>query len=133
MKRTVLLVWALLGVVGLLSGFPAGQVAAQRAQVLSLASLYWPQVTFFSGGTEAPDETAQGEWLNLVAKAGFSYLMANVKYLRDGEYDLERIEEAAAQDGVALTMLRVRPVRPGKGQGAPRLTTSAGGAPGGER
>ena len=55
----------------------------------------WPQVTFFSGGTEAPDETAQGEWLNLVAKAGFSYLMANVKYLRDGEYDLERIEEAA--------------------------------------
>ena len=39
----------------------------------------WPQVTFFSGGTEAPDETAQGEWLNLVAKAGFSYLMASVK------------------------------------------------------
>ena len=74
----------------------------------------WPQVTFFSGGTEAPDETAQGEWLNLVAKAGFSYLMANVKYLRDGGYDLERIEEAAAQDGVSMTMLRVRPVRPRK-------------------
>ena len=46
----------------------------------------WPQVTFFSsGGTEAPDETAQGEWLNLVAKAGFSFLMAHVKYLRDGD------------------------------------------------
>ena len=73
----------------------------------------WPQVTFFSGGTEAPDETAQGEWLNLVTKAGFSYLMAHVKYLRDGEYDFERIEEAAAQDGVSMTNLRVRPVRPG--------------------
>jgi hypothetical protein len=30
----------------------------------------WPQVTFFSGGTEALDDTAQGEWLNLIAKAG---------------------------------------------------------------
>ena len=31
----------------------------------------YPQVTFDSGGTEAPDETAQGDWLNLVSKAGF--------------------------------------------------------------
>src|SRR5262249_54416050 len=53
----------------------------------------WPQVTFVSGGTEAPDETAQGDWLNLVTKPGFSYLMAHVKYLRDGRYQVERIEE----------------------------------------
>jgi hypothetical protein len=74
----------------------------------------WPQVTFFSGGTEAPDETAQGEWLNLVAKAGFSYLMANVKYLRDGQYAVQRIEEDAARDAVSLTTVRIRPVMPGK-------------------
>jgi hypothetical protein len=49
--------------------------------------------------------------------------MANVKYLRDGEYDVERIEEAAPQDGVSITMLRVRPVKPGKAQPT-RLTTS---------
>jgi hypothetical protein len=74
----------------------------------------WPQVTFFSGGTEAPDETAQGEWLNLVAKAGFSYLMANVKYLRDGQYAVQRIEEDAARDLVSLTTVRIRPVRPAR-------------------
>ena len=49
----------------------------------------WPQVTFVSGGTEAPDETAQGDWLNLVTKPGFSYLMAHLRYLRDGRYTVE--------------------------------------------
>lgn len=72
----------------------------------------WPQVTFVSGGTEAPDETAQGEWLNLVTKPGFSYLMAHVKYLRDGQYRVERIEEEGQRDAISLTLLRVRPVMP---------------------
>ncbi|HMF96980.1 MAG TPA: M14 family zinc carboxypeptidase [Vicinamibacterales bacterium] len=86
----------------------------------------WPQVTFFSGGTEAPDETAQGEWLNLVAKAGFSYLMANIKYLRDGQYTIHRIEEDAARDAVSLTTVRIRPVLPGKTV-PPARTSTAGG------
>jgi hypothetical protein len=98
----------------------------RAGQPLARATMnQYPQVTFFSGGTEAPDETAQGEWLNLVAKAGLSYLMANVKYLRDGEYDIQRIEEAAPQDGVSLTRLRVRPVKPGRGGPPTRITTSA--------
>jgi len=113
------------------TGEPRGsrRMAAPRAgQPLARATMnQWPQVTFFSGGTEAPDETAQGEWLNLVTKAGLSYLMANVKYLRDGEYDFDRIEEAAPQDGVSLTMLRVRPVRPAKPQTPSRVSTSNGG------
>jgi len=82
---------------------PAGRRAAISA---------WPQVTFMSGMTEAPDETAQGEWLSLVTKAGFSFLMAHVKYLEQGQYRVERIEEGGARDGAVLTMLRVRPVRP---------------------
>jgi hypothetical protein len=73
----------------------------------------WPQVTFMSGMTESPDETAQGEWLNLVTKPGFSFLMAHVKYLRDGRYKVERIEEDGQRDSTSLTWLRVRPVRPG--------------------
>lgn len=72
----------------------------------------WPQVTFVSGGTEAPDETAQGEWLNLVTKPGFSYLMAHVKYLRDGGYRVERIEEEGQRDSTTLMLFRVRPVTP---------------------
>jgi hypothetical protein len=88
----------------------------------------WPQVTFVSGGTEAPDETAQGDWLNLVTKPGFSYVMAHVKYLRDGRYQVDRIEEEGQgpnqRDSTSLTVLRVRPVKPASG-GA--TTTSAGG------
>ncbi|MGQ0735408.1 MAG: M14 family zinc carboxypeptidase, partial [Acidobacteriota bacterium] len=80
----------------------------------------WPQVTFISGGTEAPDETAQGDWLTLVTKPGFSFLMAHIKYLRDGQYAVERIEEGGQRDSTTLTLLRVRPVKPGAS--APRTT-----------
>ena len=73
----------------------------------------WPQVTFFSAGTEAPDETAQGEWLNLVTKPGFSFLMAHIKYLRDGRFKVERIEAGGQRDSTSITLLRVRPVMPG--------------------
>ncbi len=72
----------------------------------------WPQVTFESGGTETPDETAQDGWLTLVTKPGFSYLMAHIKYLRDGRYTLDRIADDGPQDSVTLTRLRVRPVKP---------------------
>lgn len=74
----------------------------------------WPQVTFVSGGTEAPDETAQGPWLDLVTKPGFSYVMAHVTYLRDGRYAVERIEEDGQRDSTSLTLLRVRPVLPAR-------------------
>ena len=67
--------------------------------------------------TESPDETAQGEWLDLVTKPGFSYLMAHVKYLRDGRYTVERIEEDGQRDSTSITLLRVRPVRPGRRAG----------------
>ena len=96
-------------------GNPAGDSGAGPGGGTGRFSMNaWPQVTFFSGGTEAPDETAQGEWLNLVAKAGFSYLMASVKYLRDGHYTVQRIEEDATRDAVSLTTIRIRPVMPGK-------------------
>jgi hypothetical protein len=72
----------------------------------------WPNVTFNSGMTEAPDETAQGPWLDLVSRMGFSFLMAHVNYLHDGDSRIETIEEAAARDGVARTTIRLRPVRP---------------------
>jgi hypothetical protein len=107
-------------------GNPAGESGpGPAAGRFSMSA--WPQVTFFSGGTEAPDETAQGEWLNLVAKAGFSYLMANVKYLRDGHYTVQRIEEDAARDSVSLTTVRIRPVLPGRTPAMSRTTSAAGG------
>jgi hypothetical protein len=74
----------------------------------------WPQVTFMSGMTEAPDETAQGDWLSLVSQAGFSFLRAHLSYLVEGQYRVERVEEGGVRDGSVLTMVRVRPVMPGR-------------------
>ena len=109
-------------------GNPAGESGAGAGAGTGRFSMNaWPQVTFFSGGTEAPDETAQGEWLNLVAKAGFSYLMANIKYLRDGQYTVHRIEEDAARDAVSLTTVRIRPVMPGRTPASTRSTSATGG------
>jgi hypothetical protein len=88
----------------------------------------YPQVTFNVGMTEAPDETAQGDWLNLVSKAGFSFLMAHVNYLRDGQYTLERIEEAGQRDAVSMTVLRVRPVKPGKASRPVTTTNTSNGS-----
>ncbi|MFB3855171.1 MAG: M14 family zinc carboxypeptidase [Vicinamibacterales bacterium] len=78
----------------------------------------WPHVTYLNSGvSESPDETAQGDWLPLVIKPGLSFVMANIKYLRDGRYEVQRIEEDSGSDGAARTVLRVRPVLP------PRVTT----------
>lgn len=79
----------------------------------------WPQVTYFSGMTEAPDETAQGPWLDLVTRPGFSYLMANIKYLQEGRYQVQRIGEESGRDSVSLTSLRARPVMPARTPDAP--------------
>jgi hypothetical protein len=77
----------------------------------------WPQVTVFSGMTEAPDETAQGRWLDLVTRPGFSFLMANLRYLDQGRYEIQRVEEDGQRDSATRTMLRVRPVLPGPSAG----------------
>jgi hypothetical protein len=73
----------------------------------------WPGVTFFSAVSETPDETAQGKRVDLVTKPVFSYVMANIKYLRDGQYKVQHIEEDGQRDSVSLTTIRARPVQPG--------------------
>jgi hypothetical protein len=87
----------------------------------------YPQVTFNIGMTEAPDETAQGDWLNLVSRAGFSFLMAHVNYLRNGQFAIERVEEAGQRDAVSITLLRVRPVKAGRGVRPTSSSSSSGG------
>uniref|UniRef100_A0A7C3AN39 Peptidase M14 domain-containing protein n=1 Tax=Thermorudis sp. TaxID=1969470 RepID=A0A7C3AN39_9BACT len=112
------------------SGQPSGSRQASAGRFAGRggrsAMSRWPQVTYFIGGTEAPDETAQGEWLALVTQAGFSYLMASINYLKDGRYAIERIEEEADRDRVSLTLLRVRPVLPPRGLDAVTTNGTAG-------
>jgi hypothetical protein len=70
-----------------------------------------PNVTIWEGSTEAPDETARGDWLKLVATAGLQWDKAVLDYLAEGHYEIERKVEPFWQ-GVTLTLTRPRPPKP---------------------
>ena len=67
-----------------------------------------PRVTIWSGSTEAPDETARGDWMKLVAAAGLQWDKAILKYLAEGQHVVER-DGSDFFGGVRLTMFRPRP------------------------
>jgi hypothetical protein len=67
-----------------------------------------PNVTIWDGSTEAPDETARGDWMKLVATAGLQWDKAILEYLVQGKHEVERKMEPFWQ-GVSLTMTRARP------------------------
>ncbi len=76
-----------------------------------------PQVTVFSGGTEAPDETAYGDWMKLVARAGVQFDTAVLDFLAGMPYEVERRREPFG-GGVTLSLHRARPPEPrGESQG----------------
>ena len=74
---------------------------------------YNPSITIWSGTTEAPDETAYGPWMELVAKAGLSWDEAILEYLYDGDHKVER-SGSAFGGGVTLRVARERPPEGGK-------------------
>jgi hypothetical protein len=67
-----------------------------------------PSVTIWSGTTEAPDETAYGPWMELVAKAGLSWDQAVLDYLAEGEHEVKR-SGSSFFGGVTLRLERPRP------------------------
>jgi hypothetical protein len=70
-----------------------------------------PNVTIWEGSTEAPDETARGDWLKLVSTAGLQWDKAILDYLAEGHYEIERKVEPFWQ-GVTVTLTRPRPPKP---------------------
>ena len=48
----------------------------------------------------------RADHLDLVTKPGFSYLMASIKYLRDGQYEVDRIEEDGQREATSITIFR---------------------------
>jgi len=67
-----------------------------------------PNITIWTGSTEAPDETARGEWMKLVATAGLQWDKAILDYLVSGDHQVDRKSEAFS-GGVSMTVNRVRP------------------------
>lgn len=72
-----------------------------------------PKITYFSATTEAADETARQDWMELVCKAGLAHTTAMLEYLANGE---NRIQEKAKEyeDGIVRSRFRRRPVLPTK-------------------
>lgn len=67
-----------------------------------------PRVTIWSGLTEAPDETAYGPWMELVATAGLSWDQALTDYLAEGAHEVKR-SGSRFFGGVSLRLNRPRP------------------------
>ena len=72
---------------------------------------YNPKVTIWSGSTEAPDETASGDWMKLVATAGLQWDKAILQYLVDGDHKVER-KGSEFWGGVTIRLERARPPKP---------------------
>src|SRR5262249_49662807 len=72
-----------------------------------------PNVTVWDGVTEAPDETARGDWMKLGANAGLQWDKAILEYLVQGRHEVERTV-TPFWNGVTLTMSRPRPPKPPK-------------------
>jgi hypothetical protein len=71
----------------------------------------YPEITYDDGYTEAPDETAYGDFLHLVASAGLAYDHAHLDYLTEGKLNIKRTQKDAA-DGVTWQTERKRPILP---------------------
>ncbi len=81
-----------------------------------------PNVTIWDGTTEAPDETARGDWMKLVANAGLQWDKAVLDYLVQGHHEVERKVDLF-WNGVSLTMNRPRPPKPAKADDGKAPTT----------
>ncbi len=81
-----------------------------------------PNVTIWDGSTEAPDETARGDWMKLVANAGLQWDKAVLDYLVQGRHEVERkIDQFWG--GVSLSMNRPRPPKPPKSDAEKKVTS----------
>ncbi len=71
----------------------------------------YPEITYDDGYTEAPDETAYGRFLHLVASAGLAYDHAHLDYMSEGKLNIKRTQHDAG-DGVTWHVERTRPIMP---------------------
>lgn len=70
-----------------------------------------PDITWDSGYTEAPDETAHGDYLKLMASAGLAFDRVHLKYLAEGKLRIRRTQREVGGN-VVWQVLRDRPNLP---------------------
>lgn len=69
-----------------------------------------PRVTIWSATTEAPDETAYGAWMELMATTGLECDEAVLEYLVETNHEIERTKESFAT-GMTFKIHRPRPTK----------------------
>jgi hypothetical protein len=99
---------------------PAGGQGGGQVQAAGGGGGISPDITWDSGYTEAPDETAHGDYLKLLASAGLAFDRVHLKYLAEGHLRITRTEREA-QGGVQWRVERARPILP-PGEQAPPAT-----------
>jgi hypothetical protein len=78
-----------------------------------------PRINYVNITTEAPDETARGDWLEMVASAGLAHSTALLRYLAGGVNEVKR-ESAEYEGFVTRSVFRKKPVVPPPPAGASR-------------
>ncbi len=82
-----------------------------------------PDVTWDSGYTEAPDETAHGDYMKLMASAGLAFDRVHLEYLAKGKLRINRTQRE--QGGrVTWRVERLRPNLPASETEPPRTDTT---------
>jgi hypothetical protein len=77
-----------------------------------------PDITWDSGYTEAPDETAHGDYMKLMARAGLAFDRVHLSYLAGSKLRITHTEREQAGK-ITLRMERLRPNLPA-GEPEPR-------------
>jgi len=70
-----------------------------------------PDITWDDGYTEAPDETAHGDYLRLVSSAGLAFDLVHLNYLAQATLHVTRTQKSGP-DGVEWKLERKRPLLP---------------------
>jgi hypothetical protein len=99
-----------------------GQRPSAGSEALDSFMLRYPDITYDDGYTEAPDETAYGSFLHLVASAGLAFDRAHLEYFTQGKYKITRKHKSFV-DGVQWSVDRERPVLP------PNMSDSSASSP----
>jgi len=94
-----------------LKGMGGGRGASGAAVGVGGLMVRYPDITYDDGYTEAPDETAYGDFLHLVAGAGLAYDHAHLDYLTEGKLNVKHTQRDTP-DGVQWKVERKRPIMP---------------------
>jgi len=94
-----------------LKGMPAQRPGAEAQRSGSATGGVSPDITWDSGYTEAPDETAHGDYMKLMASAGLAFDRVHLSYMANGKLRIRHIQREVG-DKVVWQVIRDRPNLP---------------------